>query len=90
MAGVDLKTVQELLGHKSFQMTLRYFHLSSGHKRRAINILGRRLDTIWTPEAKKGKEEKLAHFLNLLYNEANEEYAGVAELVDAVDLKSTG
>jgi integrase len=24
MAGIDLKTVQELLGHKSFEMTLRY------------------------------------------------------------------
>ena len=43
MAGIDLKTVQELLGHKSFEMTLRYAHLSPEHKKRAIDILGKRL-----------------------------------------------
>jgi len=90
MASVDLKTVQELLGHKTFQMTLRYSHLSRDHKRRAINTLGRRLDTIWTPKTKGGKEEKLAHYLDLLYNPKLGDFAGVAEWVDAVDLKSTG
>lgn len=43
MAGVDLRTVQELLGHKSFEMTLRYAHLSPEHKKRALDILGKRL-----------------------------------------------
>lgn len=32
MAGVDLATVREILRHKSFSMTLRYSHLSAGHK----------------------------------------------------------
>jgi len=40
MGGIDLKTVQELLGHKSFEMTLRYAHLSSDHKKAAIEKLG--------------------------------------------------
>jgi len=46
MAGVDLKTVQELLGHKSFEMTLRYTHLSPDHKKAALDILYKRMVTI--------------------------------------------
>jgi len=37
MAGVDLKTVQELLGHKTLTMTLRYSHLAPAHKRKAVD-----------------------------------------------------
>jgi len=36
MAGVDLRTVQELLGHKNIQMTTRYAHLSPDHKAAAV------------------------------------------------------
>jgi len=39
MSGVDLKTVQELLGHKDISMTLRYSHLSQAHKREAVKTL---------------------------------------------------
>jgi site-specific recombinase XerD len=39
MAGVDLKTVQELMGHKTIAMTARYAHLSPGHLKTAINKL---------------------------------------------------
>jgi len=39
MAGVDLRTVQELLGHKSILMTMRYAHLSPDHKRMAMEAL---------------------------------------------------
>jgi site-specific recombinase XerC len=41
MAGVDLKTVQELLGHKRISMTLRYSHLAQEHKEKAVNVLDR-------------------------------------------------
>jgi len=39
MAGVDIRTVQELLGHKTISMTLRYSHLSPNHTRQAIATL---------------------------------------------------
>lgn len=39
MRGVDLTTVKELMGHKDINMTLRYAHLSPGHKYSAIAVL---------------------------------------------------
>ena len=39
MAGMDIRTVQELMGHKTIAMTLRYSHLSPNHKRKAIQAL---------------------------------------------------
>ena len=37
MAGVDLVSVKEILGHRDIQTTLRYSHLSPGHLREAVN-----------------------------------------------------
>lgn len=36
MAGVDLTTVKDLMGHKSFNMTLKYAHLSPDHRRASV------------------------------------------------------
>jgi hypothetical protein len=36
MAGVDLPTVKEILGHRDISMTMRYTHLSSDHKQTAV------------------------------------------------------
>jgi integrase len=39
MAGVDLKTAQTLMGHKTISMTARYAHLSSAHLDTAVDKL---------------------------------------------------
>jgi integrase len=39
MRGVSLKAVQELLGHATVEMTLRYAHLSPDVKRDAVRVL---------------------------------------------------
>src|SRR5262249_41931008 len=39
MAGVDLRTVQELMGHKTIQMTVRYAHLAPKHQLAAVQRL---------------------------------------------------
>ncbi len=39
MAGVDLRTVGELMGHSSIQMTMRYAHLAPLHNRAAVDRL---------------------------------------------------
>jgi len=39
MKGVDLRTVQELMGHKTIAMTLKYSHLSPRHQKEAVQVL---------------------------------------------------
>ena len=39
MAGVDIRSVQELLGHKSILMTMRYAHLSPAHQQANVEKL---------------------------------------------------
>jgi site-specific recombinase XerD len=39
MAGVDIRTVAELMGHKTIQMTMRYAHLAPEHNLAAVERL---------------------------------------------------
>ena len=39
MAGVDIRTVQELLGHKTIAMIVRYSHLAPKHTLAAVERL---------------------------------------------------
>ncbi len=70
MSEVDLKTAQELMGHKSIEMTMRYALLSSSHKKRAVEILDRQMDIFWTPEAQNTNTEDNWSLRNLLLGKA--------------------
>jgi integrase len=59
MAGVDLVSVKELLNHKSLTMTMRYSHLSHGHKRKAVNIL----DKVLSHDQTENSVHNLVHNL---------------------------
>jgi len=48
MKGVDLRTVQDILGHSDLRMVLRYSHLSPLHREKAMKVMdtiGHQLDT---------------------------------------------
>jgi integrase len=63
MAGVDLITVKELLGHKDIKMTLRYSHLSQAHVRQAISVLDKKCDSCVTV----GEDGEFANRANPLF-----------------------
>jgi integrase len=46
MAGIDLKTLQVLMGHKTIAMTARYAHLSPGHLKTALTKLDPRKESV--------------------------------------------
>ena len=59
MAGADLTTVKNPLGHKTLTMTLRYSHLAPAHKMRAVDLLDSTLnETKCTISAQKGVTSK--------------------------------
>jgi site-specific recombinase XerD len=39
MAGVDLRTVADLMGHRNIQQTMKYAHLAPDFKQNAVNRL---------------------------------------------------
>jgi integrase len=56
MAGIDITTVKELLGHKTLTMTLRYAHLAPSHKVKAVDILDQALTNSQTTQLQHRKE----------------------------------
>ena len=43
MAGIPIRTIQQLMGHEGIDMTLKYAHLSEGHQREAMDKLEHQL-----------------------------------------------
>src|ERR1035437_7521043 len=60
MAGVDLRTVQELAGHKDIKMTVRYAHLAPAHKLAAVDRLAEYRQEQEKAEAQRAAELALA------------------------------
>lgn len=59
MAGVDIRTVGELLGHSVIQMTMRYSHLAPAHNAAAVAKLATATDTR-TDTSQKGAGKLLS------------------------------
>jgi site-specific recombinase XerD len=55
MAGVDLRTVQELMGHRTIAMTVRYSHLATSHLNEAIERLATATGTATSQNQQIGK-----------------------------------
>ena len=49
MKGVPLKAVQELMGHATIEMTMRYSHLSPDVKRDAVGVLDSAPEEVMLP-----------------------------------------
>ncbi len=56
MNGVDLVTVQQLMGHGSINMTMRYSHLAPEHRPKAVKVLDSALSV--SPTGKKWCSER--------------------------------
>jgi integrase len=59
MHGVPLKVVQELLGHATMEMTMRYAHLSPNVPREAVRLLDGSRGTHVAPDGPSKNEEAL-------------------------------
>lgn len=50
MKGVDIRSIQELMGHKDIKMTMRYSHPTPERKKRAVKMLDE-ITSIFTTQA---------------------------------------
>jgi len=62
MEGVDLATIKEILGHADIKMTLRYAHLASAHKKKAIDIHGGKIKAVAAKHSEQLQKSTTAQF----------------------------
>jgi integrase len=63
MKGVDIRSIQELMGHKDIKMTLRYSHPTPEHKKRAVKMLDE-VPSIFTTQANSDVDKKVVSIGN--------------------------
>jgi integrase len=68
MAGVDLRTIADLMGHQTIQMTMRYAHLAPAHQASAVEKL-----VSAQPEAAPGDTLLSSNSFNSFCNPAQQE-----------------
>ncbi|MFH1930130.1 MAG: tyrosine-type recombinase/integrase [Pseudomonadota bacterium] len=61
MQGVDLKTIQQIMGHKDINMTMRYAHLSSEHVQKAVETLDNAWSLYGHQDEIKDEENPVSH-----------------------------
>jgi integrase len=64
MQGVDIRTVQQIMGHKDIKMTIRYSHLSPKYVHDAME----RLDNVWTLFGHQTKQEDTSSIASACHN----------------------
>jgi len=80
MAGIDIMTVSESLGHSSIQVTERYAHLSPSHKRRASDVLGAIFAPYMPQSEIRGKKNRGLDLGNMLNGSELNNKAPVAQM----------
>jgi integrase len=63
MKGVDIRSIQELMGHKDIKMTMRYSHPTPEHKKRAVKMLDE-VTSIFTTQANPDVDKKVVSIGN--------------------------
>ncbi len=58
MAGVDMRTIQELGGWSDLKMVERYSHLSPSHKAEAVEKIASHFTTLFTTPQGEAKENQ--------------------------------
>ena len=66
MAGVDIRTLAELMGHRTLQMTMRYAHLAPEHKAAAVAKLDNPTDTKTSTDTQLAQGNNVILFPQLL------------------------